>query len=167
MSIAGRTFALNQSLVSAGGDLWIEDEAGNKAFQVDGKALSLRRTLDLRDPAGTTLFTIGQSLAHMRKTFEIRRGDQVVATIEEALLHLMGDRFTVHIAEGTGLEVEGDWINRNFRITQGGADVIVATRSLASLHGGYDVEVAPGFDIPFAMAVVVALEQMELEAHRR
>lgn len=167
MGQPGRTFALNQSLFSLGGDLWIEDDAGNRAFEVDGKAFSLRRTLELRDPAGASLYTINRSLAHVRRTFEIKRDGTVVATIEEALLHLLGDRFTIESADGEDLAVAGDWINREFRVTQGGSDVIVASRSLLSLHGGYGVEVAPGFDIPFALAIVVALEQMELEEQRR
>jgi uncharacterized protein YxjI len=167
MSMTGRTFALNQSLFSLGGDLWIEDEAGNHAFEVDGKAFTLRRTLELRDTAGTTLYTINRSLAHVRSTFEIKRNDEVVATIEEALLHLFGDRFTIHLAGGSQLTVQGDWIDRDFHITRGGADVILASRSLLSLHGGYGIQVAPDFDIPFAIAIVVALEQMELESHHR
>jgi uncharacterized protein YxjI len=167
MTQAGRTFALNQSLFSLGGDLWIEDEAGNRAFEVDGKAFSLRRTLELRDPAGASLYTINRSLAHVRRTFEIKRSGEIVATIEEALLHLLGDRFTIRVGDGTELSVTGDWINREFHVTQAGADVIVASRSLLSLHGGYGVEVAPGFDIPFAIAIVVALEQMELEEQHR
>lgn len=167
MTPAGRTFALNQSLFSLGGDLWIEDDVGNRAFEVDGKALALRRTLELRDPAGATLYTISQSLAHVRRTFEIKRDGAIVATIEEALLRVLGDRFTIHLADGTDMAVAGDWINREFQVTQAGAAVIVASRSLLSLHGGYGVQVAPAFDIPFAMAIVVALEQMELEERRR
>jgi uncharacterized protein YxjI len=167
MSLPGRTFALNQSLFSLGGDLWIEDDAGNRAFEVDGKAFSLRRTLELRDAAGASLYTINRAFAHVRRTFEIKRDVEIVATIEEALVHLLGDRFTIHLADGRDLAVAGDWINREFRVTQTGADVIVASRSLLSLHGGYGVEVAPGFDVPFAMAIVVALEQMELEEQHR
>lgn len=79
MTLAGRTFALNQSLLSLGGEPWIEDEIGNRAFEVDGKAFRLRRTLDLRDTTGTTLYTINRSLAHVRRTFEVKRGEQVVA----------------------------------------------------------------------------------------
>lgn len=167
MTFAARTFALNQSLFSIGGDLWIEDEAGNHVFEVDGKAFSLRRTLELRDTTGTTLYTVNRSLAHVRRTFEIKRDGTVVATIEEGLLHLLGDRFAIHVADGSDLAVVGDWINREFRVRQGGADVILASRSLLSVHGGYGVEVAPGFDVPFAIAIVVALEQMELEEGHR
>ena len=167
MSTAQRIFALNQSLFSLGGDLWIEDASGDRAFEVDGKAFTVRRTLELRDTAGATLYTINRSLAHLHDTFEIKRDGEVVATIEKALFALLGDRFTVHLVDGSELAVQGDWIDRDFHVSQAGSDVILASRSLLSLHGGYGVQVAPGFDIPFAMAIVVALEQMELEEHHR
>jgi uncharacterized protein YxjI len=163
MSSDGPTYVLNQELLSLGGDLWIEDDEGNRAFEVDGKALSLRRTLDLRDPAGTTLYQICQSLAHLRRTFEIKRGDQLVATIEEALVNLLGDHFTIRLASGDELTVKGDWINRDFHVTRAGSEVIVASRHLISLRDSYGVRVASGFEVPLALAIVVALEQMELE----
>ena len=167
MTAAGAIFVLNQSLFSLGGDLWIEDAAGARAYEVKGKAFSLRRSLDLRDPAGTTLYTISRALAHVRRTFEIKRNGEIVATIEEALVRLLGDRFKVVLVQGPELAVAGDWINREFHVTRNGADVIVASRNLVSLHGGYGIQVAPDFEVALALAIVVALEQMELEEGRR
>ena len=161
------TYVLSQALVSLGGDLWIEDEAGNRVFEVDGKALSLRRTLDLLDTSGNVLYTINQSLAHLRPTFEVKQNGSVVATIEKALVSFLGDHFTIHASNGEEMAVQGDWIDRDFRVTRGDAVAIVASRSLFSLHGSYGVQVADGFDVPLALALVVALEQMELEERRR
>src|SRR6185503_10338248 len=44
-----KLYALHQALFSFGGDAWIEDDAGNRAFEVDGKTFALGRTLDLLD----------------------------------------------------------------------------------------------------------------------
>lgn len=167
MALGGQTYVLNQKLFSLGGDAWIEDDAGNHAFEVDGKAFSLRRTLEIRDPAGASLFTINQALAHIHRTFEIKHGDDVVATVQEALLNLLGDRFTIDLATGDQLAVQGDWIDREFHVTHAGSDVIFASRSLLSLRDTYGVQIAEGFDVPLAIAIVVALEQMELEGRRR
>jgi uncharacterized protein YxjI len=167
MALGGQTYALNQKLFSLGGDAWIEDEAGNHAFEVDGKAFSLRRTLELRDPVGASLFTISQALAHLHRTFEVKRGDALVATVQEALLNILGDHFTIDLATGEQLAVQGNWIDREFHVTRAGSDVIFASRSLLSLHDTYGVQVAAGFDVPLAIAIVVALEQMELEGRRR
>jgi uncharacterized protein YxjI len=166
MGIGERTFVLNQKLFSFGGDAWIEDDAGNRAFEVDGKAFSLRRTLEIRDVAGASLYAINQALAHIHPTFEIKRGDDVVATVQMALLNVLGDHFTIDLATGDQLAVQGDWINREFHVTRGGSEVILASRSLLSLHDTYGVQVAEGFDVPLGIAIVVALEQMELEGRR-
>ena len=163
----GQTFVLNQKLMSIGGDLWIADANGNHAFEVDGKALAVRRTLLLKDPTGNPLCEINQSLAHLHKTFEIKQGDEVVATIQKALVNILGDHFTIALANGEQLTVTGDWISREFHVVRAGSDVILASRSLFSLHGAYGVQVAPGFDTPLAMAIVIALEQMELEDGHR
>ncbi len=162
-----QTYVLNQELMSLSGDLWIDDAAGNHAFEVDGKLLALRRTLVLQDPAGNQLYEVNKSLAHVHQTFEIKRGDQVVATIQKALVNLLGDHFTVTLANGDALKVTGDWIGREFHVTSGGSDVIFASRRLLSIRDCYGVQISPGFETPLALAIVIALEQIELEdAHR-
>jgi Uncharacterized conserved protein len=166
-SSTGQTFVLNQKLMSIGGDLWIDDAAGAHAFEVDGKAFAVRRTLVLQDPAGNLLYEINQSLAHLHHTFEIKRDDAVVATIQKALLNVLGDHFTIDMANGEQLAVTGDWISREFHVTRAGSDVIFASRRLLAIRDCYGVQIAPGFDTPLALAIVIALEQMELQDHHR
>jgi hypothetical protein len=47
-----RRFQMRQKLASIGDDFWIEDEQGNRAYRVDGKALRARETFVLEDPSG-------------------------------------------------------------------------------------------------------------------
>lgn len=44
---------MRQPLVSVGDDFWIETDSGERAFEVDGKALRLRTTLVLEDAHAT------------------------------------------------------------------------------------------------------------------
>jgi uncharacterized protein YxjI len=159
----GQTFVLNQKLISMTGDLWIDDSNGNHAFEVDGKLLALRRSLLLKDTAGRELYEINKSLAHVRKTFEVKQGDKVVATIQKALMSMLGEKFTITAADGGQMRVTGNWAGREFHIQKDGADVIVASRQFFSLHDAYGIQVAPGFEAPLALAIVVALEQIEKE----
>jgi len=161
--VPGRTFVLNQTLTSLSGDLWIEDEVGTQVFMVDGKAFSLRRRHELIDASGRVLYEISQELAHVNRTFAIRQGGRLVATVKQALLTVFGDRFTITLSDGAELSVQGDIIDREFRVTRGGIDVILASRRLLSIRDKYGVQVAPGFDVPLALAIVIALEQMELQ----
>jgi uncharacterized protein YxjI len=40
----GRRFRMREKLLSIGDDFWIEDEAGDSAYRVDGKAACARRS---------------------------------------------------------------------------------------------------------------------------
>jgi uncharacterized protein YxjI len=160
-------FVLNQELLSLSGDLWIQDENGNRLYEVDGKAFSLRRRHELLDASGNVLYEIAQALAHVRRTFEIKRHDQVVATVQQAILTFLGDRFSVTLADGSELSIRGDIIDREFHATRDGREVILASRRLISVRDSYGVRVAPEFDAALALAIVIALEQMELQARQQ
>jgi uncharacterized protein YxjI len=159
----GQTFVLNEKLISMTGDLWIDDSNGNHAFEVDGKLLALRRSLILRDIAGQELYEINKSLAHVHTTFEVKQGEKVVATIQKALVSMFGEHFAITAADGGQLKVTGNWMNREFHVQKDGTDVIVASRQFFSIHDAYGIQVAPGYDAPLALAIIVALEQIEKE----
>ena len=163
MGSSGQTFVLNQRLTSLSGDLSIEDEQGNQVYFVDGKAFSLRRRHQLLDASGTVVYEIVQSLGHVHRTFEIRHAGQVVATVQQALLTILGDRFTVSLADGEELIVHGDLLDYEFRIERQGVEVIVASRSLINIRDSYGIRVEPGFDVGLALAIVIALQQAEQE----
>jgi uncharacterized protein YxjI len=148
-------------IFSFGGDAWIEDDAGNRAFEVDGKAFALARTLDMLDPRGTVLYTLRAPVFSLRQKFEIRRGDDVVASIQKAFFTFLGDRFSIQLEGGETLEAEGDFLDHEYRVLRGDTEVIAASRSWFSLHDTYGVRVANGFDDALALAIVIAIEQME------
>jgi uncharacterized protein YxjI len=154
-------YALHQTLFSLGGDAWIEDEHGNRLFEVDGKAFALGRTLDLLDPSGTVLFTVHAPMVSLRPTFEISRDDETVATIHKALFTLLGSRYSIELADGSELEATGDFLDHEFQVRRGEDEVIGASRAWFSLHDTYGVRVADGFDPALGLAIVISIEQME------
>jgi len=157
------TYVLNQTLTSLTGDAWIEDGQGNRAFAVDGRLLSLRGTHVLMDLGGRPLYEISNSLApHLHRTITIGRDGQTVATVQKALFTLTGDRFKVAFADGRELAVRGDWINREFQVVDpGGQLVMSASRAWFTIHDAYGIQVAPGFEVPLALAIAIALERVE------
>ncbi len=160
MSDTPRTFVLKQKIASMSGDAWIEDEAGQHAYEVDGRAFHLRRTIKLNDVAGNEVYHISRSLAHLRQTFEIKRDDKIVATIQQGLFSI-GDKFTIKLADGGELKAKGDIIDHDFEVRQGNDVVIRGSHALVSAHDTYGVQVMPGFSPDLAMALMIALEQME------
>jgi uncharacterized protein YxjI len=158
-------YVLNQKLISLTGDLWIEDGQGNHAFEVDGTLLSLRGTHVLKDLGGQALYEISKPLApHLHKTIDIRKGGETAATVQEAIFHLGGDKFKITLAGGQELTVHGDWMNREFQVKdQAGGIVIDASRAWFSIHDAYGIQIAPGFEVPLGLAIVVALERVEVQ----
>jgi uncharacterized protein YxjI len=154
-------FALHQSLFSFGGDAWIEDERGNRVYEVDGKAFALGRTLDLLDPAGAVLLTLHAPVLTLQPTFEISRAGESIATIRKAMFTFFAAKFSIELADGGELEAAGDFLDHEFRITRDGIEVVGASRSWFSLHETFGVQVADGFEPPLALALVIAIEQME------
>jgi uncharacterized protein YxjI len=160
------TYALHQALFSFSGDAWIEDATGNRVFEIDGKAFALGRTLDLLDRNGTLLYTLHQRVLSFRPTFEISRNGATVATLQKALLAILGDRFTITLADGSELEARGNVLDHEFTISRGDAVLATASRAWFSMHDTYGVQVADEFDDPLALAIVIAIEQLESEEDR-
>ena len=157
-------YVLNQKLISLTGDLWIEDGQGNHAFDVDGSLISLRGTHVLKDLSGQELYEISKPLApHVHKTIT-SKGGQTTATVQEAIFHLGGDKFKISIVGGLELTVHGDWMNREFQVKdQAGRVAIVVSRAWFSIHDGYGIQITPGFEVPLALAIVIALERVEAQ----
>jgi len=78
-------------------------------------------------------------------------------------MSFMGEHFTITATDGGQMKVTGNWAGREFHVQKDGTDVIYASRQFFSLHDAYGIQVAPGFDAPLALAIVVALEQVEKE----
>jgi uncharacterized protein YxjI len=49
----GRRFQMREKLASIGDDSWIEDDQGQRAYKVDGKALRVRDTFILKTATAT------------------------------------------------------------------------------------------------------------------
>ncbi|HLX34163.1 MAG TPA: LURP-one-related family protein [Candidatus Limnocylindrales bacterium] len=160
-----RIFVLNQKLVSLTGDSWIEDEQGHQVYEVDGQLLSLRGTHVLKDASGQELYEVSKPLApHLHRTIEIKKAGQTVATAQEALFNLTGDKFTITLASGGTLVVKGDWIDREFKVSDStGAVVMVASRAWFTIRDAYGIQIWDGFEVPLGLAIAIALERVEAE----
>lgn len=66
---------MRERLLSFGDDYWIENADGERVFRVDGKALRVRKTLDIEDAHGAQLCRIQNRVLHIRDTMNIERPD--------------------------------------------------------------------------------------------
>jgi uncharacterized protein YxjI len=157
----GTHYRMRQQLVAIGDDFWIEDEQGNRAFKVDGKALRVRETLVFEDASGNELARIQQRVARVRETMEIESPDgRTIATVKKAMITPLRERFTVKIGDGPDLEVQGNLVDHEYSIESDGRKVAEVSKKWFRVADTYGVEVGDEQDPAVILAVTAALDSM-------
>jgi len=158
-------YQMRQKLVSIGDDYWIEDEHGNRVFKVDGKALRVRDTLSFEDASGRELLKIQERALRVRDTIEIEDSEgHSVATVKKAMITPLRERFDVHVESGPDLDVQGNVVDHEYRISQGDTKVGEISKKWFRVADTYSVEVAEGQDPVLILAVAAALDTMTHKA---
>jgi len=148
---------MREKLVSIGDDFWIENEAGQRAFKVDGKALRIRNTLVLEDASGRELYKIQEKMLRIKDSMEIEgpNGEQA-AMVKKALITPVRERWTVNVKGGPDLDVQGNILDHEYRI----GSVAEVSKKWFRVRDTYGVEVAPGQDDALILAITVCIDQM-------
>ncbi|MFH8975022.1 LURP-one-related/scramblase family protein [Streptomyces sp. NPDC017890] len=134
-------FLVYDRLLGIGDDYWIEDDSGNKAYLVDGKAMRLRDTWELKDTQGRVLIDIHQKMFTLRDTMVIERGGEPLARIRRKRLSLLRNHYLVSLADGTELDVSGKILDREFAVEYDGELLAVVSRRWLTLRDTYGVDV--------------------------
>ncbi|MER5601163.1 LURP-one-related family protein [Streptomyces sp. NPDC002265] len=161
-------FLVRDRLLGFGDDYWIEDEHGEKVFLVDGKARRLRDTFELKDARGRVLIDIHQKMLTLRDTMVIERAGEPLATIRRKRLSLLRNHFRVSLVDGTGLDVSGRILDREFAVEYDGELLAVVSRRWLHVRETYGVDVVredadPALLIAVAVCVIHLAEQERRE----
>ncbi len=153
-------YAVREKLFSIGDDFWITDDRGDQVFLVDGKALSLRHTFELKDASGQILATVHKKLVAIRDTMEIEHDGQVVATVRKALISPLRNRSVIDLADGSQLEAVGNIFDKEFDIQAGGQPIAHISRAWFRIRDTYGVDIAPGENDALILAIAVCLDRI-------
>lgn len=154
-------FQMRQKMVAIGDDFWVEDEAGDRVFHVDGKAMRLRNTLDLEDAQGTKLCRIQTRALHVRDTMEIEDPDgNRLAVVHKALISPLRERWKVDLAGEQEWTVQGSIADHEYEIEADGRKIAEVSKKWFRVRDTYGVEVAPGENVALLLAVTVAVDSM-------
>jgi uncharacterized protein YxjI len=153
-------YRMQEKLFAIGDDFWIENEAGERAFKVNGKVLRVRDTLVLESPRGEELYSIQQKVLHIRDTMEIERDGRKVATVKKALVTPLRDRFSIDVEDGEDMEAKGNIVDHEYKIERGGDEIAEVSRRWFRVRDTYGVEIKPGPDAALILATVVCIDQM-------
>ena len=156
----GTKYQMREKVFAIGDDFWIENDGGERAFKVDGKALRVRDTFVLEDSSGAELLEIQEKKLHVRDTMEIERGGRTVATVKKALVSPLRDRFSIDVEDGKDMEAKGNIVDHEYKIERDGDQVAEVSKRWFRVRDTYGIEVEPGQDDALILAVTVCIDQM-------
>ena len=155
-------YLIRKKLIALGDDFWVEDEAGERVFHIDGKVMRLRDTFVVETAEGEELLRIKERRLKLRKTFAIERQGEELATVAKALVSPLRDRFDVDVAGGGRLQVRGALLDHEFTIDwEGGARMAEVSKRWFSVRDAYGVSVGPTQDAVLAIAIAVCVDAIE------
>ena len=155
----GATYRMRQKLVSIGDDYWIEDEDGNRVFEVDGKALRVRQTLAFENREGCELYHIQEACCASGQHGDPGRRR---CYRQEGVDHA-GARALVRSTSPMAptWRCRGIWSITS--TASGRAEIAEVPKKWFRIANTYGVEVADGQDPVLMLAIAAVLDSM---AHR-
>jgi uncharacterized protein YxjI len=154
---AGNRYRMVEKLVSFGDDFFIENDQGQHAFKVDGKALRMRDTLVFRDMQGNEVCKIQERVARVRDSMEIEGpGGHRLAMVHKAMITPLRERYTVKVGDGPDLEIQGNILDHEYRI----GNVATVSKKWFRVRDSYGIEIAPGQNDVLILAATVCIDQM-------
>jgi uncharacterized protein YxjI len=149
---------MREKMFAIGDDYWIEDEQGQRAFKVNGKALRLRQTFVLEDTSGAELATIREKKLAIRDTMKIEIGKR------EAKVHKRAfgirDRFIVELDEGDDYTAKGNFVDHEYEIERDGSKVAEVSKKWFRVRDTYGVEIFGEQDLAMVLAITVCIDSL-------
>jgi uncharacterized protein YxjI len=156
----GNRYTLREKLFSIGDDFWIENEAGERAFKVDGKALRVRDTFVLESPAGEELYTIREKMLTVRDKMRIERNGETVATIKKALVSPLRDRYSIEVEGGPDLNAKGNIVDHEYKFERDGDKIAEVSKRWFRVRDTYGIEIGTDEDDALILACTVCIDHM-------
>ena len=155
-------YVMREKMFAIGDDSWIEDEAGDRVYRVNGKVLRMRTTLKLEDLEGNELCKIQERKLRVRDMMEIEAPDgSRMGLIQKAMITPLRERFEVEVPDQPELKVKGNILDHEYTIKRDGDKVAEVSKKWFRMRDTYGIEIEPGQDELLILAVAVALDAME------
>ncbi len=159
----GKRFMVRAQLFALGDDSFVENENGARVYWIDGKALSVGKTLRFKDLQGNIKYRLEQKLLRARKTMTVYNTEgSEVATIQKGLLRVLSSHFTIE-ARGIGvLETQGDLLRHEYTMTHDGKPVAQISQQWFHIPNTYGVQIlSSALDPLLVLALCVGIEVLQ------
>ena len=81
---------------------------------------------------GNVVAEIQEKVARVKDTMDIARGGKTIATVKKALVTPVRGRFSVNVAGGADMDVDGNVLGHEFKVTQGGREIAEISQEVVS-----------------------------------
>jgi uncharacterized protein YxjI len=155
----GERFLMREKLLAIGDDFWIENEQGERAYKVNGKAFRVRQTFVLENASGDEVARIRERKLSIRDKIAIERGGDTAATVHKALVGIR-DRFAIDVEHGDDMKAHGNVLDHEYEIERDGETVATISKKWFRVRESYGVDVAAGEDTALILAITVAIDSL-------
>src|SRR4051795_6226900 len=153
----GERFVMRERLLAIGDDFWIENDQGERAYKVDGKAFRIRQTFVLEDSACHEVARIQERKLSIRDKIAIERDGETAATVHKALVGIR-DRFAIDVEDGGDMKAHGNVLDHEYEIERDGDTVATISKKWFRVRDSYGVDVTAGENVPLIRAITVAID---------
>ena len=150
---------MREKLLAIGDDFWIENDRGERAYKVNGKAFRVRQTFVLEDASGREVARIQERKLSVRDKVAIERGGDKVATVHKALVGIR-DRFAIDVERGDDMKAHGNVLDHEYEIERDGDAVATISKKWFRVRDSYGVDIAAGEDASLILAITVAIDSL-------
>lgn len=150
-------FIVKQRILSLSDSFVIEDENGHPAYQVKGKLFSFGDQLTLYDLSNQKQIYIEQKLFKFLPEYHFFEQGRRVAVVKKEFTFFK-PRFNIESEFGS-YTIEGNFLGYNFQILKDSRVVARVDKEFFSLRDTYSVEISPGEDQGFLLAICIVIDQ--------
>ena len=152
-------YQVTKRVFSLGDKYDILDGNNTPVYRVQGKIFSIGNKLSLTDNSGAEIARIEQRVLSFVSEYDIYQDGQIAAIVKKKVFSLLTPRFTIE-GPGGNYEMQGDWLNWNYSITQNGQAVAQISRQLALFQDRYGVQIQDGADAPLLLAIAIVMDEV-------
>ena len=139
----------------------VRDEGGNDRYFVKSELFSWGKKLHVYDMCGNEVTFIRQEVFTFLPRYTVFIGDDQVAEIVKEF-SLFFPRYSI---EGLGWEIEGQFLEHDYEITQGGHPIVTIRKEWMTWGDCYELNISDPTDTLLALATVLTIDCV-VEAQR-
>lgn len=155
---------VKNKMVSWGGNSTVTDENGKELFKVKGKVLTFRNTKKIYDLNGNLLYIVRNKFFHFftRAAFIYSAEKQKLAKLKNRAFK---NGYDV-LGYGDEISIDG-WLVEGCTIFKNGEAIGTVSGKILALSDTYQVEVNDSEDIPFIVAMIIAMDNVNDKSRGR